>query len=452
MDTDQVTLSRNEPLLTEAHSTFALAKGVALSCGSGRVSWRTDGVLADHGYDVADILGCSALDGPPRLVIHAAPHSSGGCCTASSPARTTSVTKLYCQSFHQASSAREAILKALGRDGRRKTWLVLINPCGGGGKAPRVWAQFRNVIEPLDLSLDVQVTTHRNHAHEIAASLTLGQYDGIMTVSGDGLIYEILNGFMTRPDGVEAARAITLFAIPGGTGNALFKNLCVRSGESADLLGAAMILAKGRSVPLDLWKYTRPTDGGDAIPFQAPGTAQADAEAGVLPAQPQGPADENRTVAWSFLSFAWGIVSDIDIESEKLRCLGSARFLLWALLRIVTLRRYTGTLRYLDAESEEWKELTSEAFIGIWAANLPYMSLTDHVAPAAGFEDGILHINVIMNATRLQVRSAAWPFRQQCLSLYLTDRVLHAATPDILGRCFKCFWPLKRVTTLESPA
>ncbi len=36
---------------------------------------------------------------------------------------------------------------------------------------------------------------------------------------------------------------------------------------------------------------------------------------------------------YSFLSIGTGFLSDCDIESERLRCMGEARFALWALYR-----------------------------------------------------------------------------------------------------------------------
>lgn len=41
------------------------------------------------------------------------------------------------------------------------------------------------------------------------------------------------------------------------------------------------------------------------------------------------------------------MVADIDLESEKLRCLGEARFTIWALLRVLKLRRYKAALSFL---------------------------------------------------------------------------------------------------------
>jgi len=50
-----------------------------------------------------------------------------------------------------------------------------------------------------------------------------------------------------------------------------------------------------------------------------------------------------------FLSLAYGIISDIDIESERMRYVGEARFTLYALQRIASLRTYRAKLWYLPA-------------------------------------------------------------------------------------------------------
>lgn len=63
------------------------------------------------------------------------------------------------------------------------------------------------------------------------------------------------------------------------------------------------------------------------------------------------PSNNSRNAAprrlFSFLSVAWGFVSDVDIESERYRGLGSARFTLGTLVRIASLRSYKGRLSYL---------------------------------------------------------------------------------------------------------
>lgn len=41
----------------------------------------------------------------------------------------------------------------------------------------------------------------------------------------------------------------------------------------------------------------------------------------------------DRKTYYSFLSIGWGLLSDIDIESESLRLLGGHRFSVWAIVR-----------------------------------------------------------------------------------------------------------------------
>ncbi|KAG8546821.1 hypothetical protein GDO81_029778 [Engystomops pustulosus] len=50
---------------------------------------------------------------------------------------------------------------------------------------------------------------------------------------------------------------------------------------------------------------------------------------------------------FSFLSVAWGFISDVDIESEKYRHMGSARFTVGTMVRVASLRTYRGRLSYL---------------------------------------------------------------------------------------------------------
>lgn len=64
-------------------------------------------------------------------------------------------------------------------------------------------------------------TERQGHAVDIARELAIDAYDAIVTVSGDGVIHEVLNGFSQRPDARLALKKVPLGVIPGGTGNAL---------------------------------------------------------------------------------------------------------------------------------------------------------------------------------------------------------------------------------------
>lgn len=54
---------------------------------------------------------------------------------------------------------------------------------------------------------------------------------------------------------------------------------------------------------------------------------------------------------YSFLALFWGIIADLDIESEKWRCCGNARFTFQGVVRALALRKYTGKILYLPASA-----------------------------------------------------------------------------------------------------
>ena len=68
------------------------------------------------------------------------------------------------------------------------------------------------------------VTTHHKHAWEVAKAVALDKYDAIVTVSGDGLVYEVLNGFAEHAEPMRAFR-IPVVPVPAGSANALALNL-----------------------------------------------------------------------------------------------------------------------------------------------------------------------------------------------------------------------------------
>ncbi|XP_042639241.1 sphingosine kinase 2 [Orycteropus afer afer] len=201
--------------------------------------------------------------------------------------------------------------------------LLLVNPFGGRGLA---WQWCKNHVLPMiseaGLSFNLMQTERPNHARELVQALSLSEWDGIITVSGDGLLYEVLNGLLDRPDWEEAVR-MPVGILPCGSGNALAGAVNLHGGFAPALgldllLNCSLLLCRGGSHPLDLLSVTL--------------------------------ASGSR--CFSFLSVAWGFVSDVDIQSERFRALGSARFTLGTVLGLATLHTYRGRLSYLPATGE----------------------------------------------------------------------------------------------------
>ncbi|XP_060936430.1 sphingosine kinase 2 [Limanda limanda] len=211
---------------------------------------------------------------------------------------------------------------------RPKRLLLLVNPFSGRGQAMQ-WCQTHilPMIREANISYNLIQTERQNHARELIREISLPEWDGIIIVSGDGLLHEVINGLMERPDWEQAIK-IPVGILPCGSGNALAGSINHNAGydmclRESLLLNCCFLLCRGGVRPMDLVAVT---------------TSPA-------------PSNNSRTAAprrlFSFLSVAWGFVSDVDIESERYRGLGSARFTLGTLVRIASLRSYKGRLSYL---------------------------------------------------------------------------------------------------------
>lgn len=150
----------------------------------------------------------------------------------------------------------------------------------------------------------------------------MSKWDAVVLMSGDGLLHEVINGLMERPDWKRAIQK-PLCILPGGSGNALAASLNHYASEGHFtkeelLMNCTYFLCKGLHAPMDL--VSLHTASGKRL--------------------------------FSFLSFGWGFVSDVDITSERYRKLGNARFTVGTFQLLTSLQVYKGRLSYLPAEAQ----------------------------------------------------------------------------------------------------
>ncbi|KAG0330051.1 sphinganine kinase lcb4 [Dissophora globulifera] len=198
---------------------------------------------------------------------------------------------------------------------RARHYKVLVNPFGGQGHAKRIW---ENTAEPLfraaGCTYDLTYTTHRFHAKEIAKDLDIRKYDAIVSVSGDGVLHEVINGLMERPDAV-VAHKLPLGAIPGGSGNALSFSL-LGEDHGSHVANAVLGILKGKAMPVDLCSVTQ---------------------------------GQNRF--FSFVLQSFGLIADVDLGSEHLRWMGDARFTVSAVGKVLSQTTYPCELSYIPEEA-----------------------------------------------------------------------------------------------------
>ncbi|KAG5023286.1 hypothetical protein JHK82_019189 [Glycine max] len=119
-------------------------------------------------------------------------------------------------------------------------------------------------------------TKHQLHAKQVVQSLDFSKYDGIVCVSGDGILVEwVVNGLLQSQDW-DTAIKMPLGVVPAGTGNGMAKSLLDSVGHPCTVPNAVLAIIRGRNRKL-----------GVAIITQG-----------------------------EFRFFS-GLVADIDIESEK---------------------------------------------------------------------------------------------------------------------------------------
>ncbi|NXA42985.1 SPHK1 kinase, partial [Eudromia elegans] len=287
--------------------------------------------------------------------------------------------------------------------------LVLLNPLSGPGLALK---DFHVLVQPMlaeaDIAATVFITERAQHAHEKVRDEDLSQWDALVVMSGDGLLHEVVNGLMERRDWA-AAVTKPLCILPGGSGNALAASINYYAGNEQVskhelLINCAFILCKGLHTQMDLVSLS--TASGRRL--------------------------------FSFLSFGWGFISDVDIASEKYRKLGNARFTLGTLQHLARLQLYRGRLSYLPADAapapheppvtngtsrpgpagteapgawpngalpedsllvplqqpvpEHWTVVPEEEFVFVYAIYQSHLGSDLLMAPAARLHDGRIHL------------------------------------------------------------
>lgn len=306
------------------------------------------------------------------------------------------------------------VAMAYGKAQRRKRLKVLVNPFGGKGTALGMYQQYAApVFAGAQCQVDMQVTTHRGHATDIAEDMEVHAYDAIVCCSGDGLPYEVFNGLARKPNAREALARLAVSMIPCGSGNAMAWNLC----GTGSISMAALAIVKGIHTPIDLVSITQ---------------------------------GNSRTL--SVLSQSFGIVADSDLGTDHIRWMGAHRFTYGFLVRLFQRTVYpcdlavkveiddkraikdhyntyvnseppkrltddlTGglpELKYgtvMDELPEGWQVIPGETLGNFYAANMAIVSKDTNFFPASLPNDGLMDVitidGTISRATTLKMMSA----------------------------------------------
>ena len=127
----------------------------------------------------------------------------------------------------------------------------------------RIYDQFRQLLIEANIKHKLIQTTHRGHAIEIGKNENLDDFDAAISISGDGLFHEMINGLLTREDG----KSVQVGLIPGilksyttkilsiisaGSGNGLIHSFLDKSSIKDARSFAMFQMLRFESRPLDL--------------------------------------------------------------------------------------------------------------------------------------------------------------------------------------------------------
>ncbi|KAG8964136.1 sphinganine kinase lcb4 [Tulasnella sp. 425] len=227
----------------------------------------------------------------------------------------------------EAEWVRALLRAAYGEAPPRRSFMIFVNPASGQGKGRAIFdKRLKPILEAAHCSFDVVYTTHGGHAGEMCLTLPL-TYDAIITVSGDGTPYEVINGFAKRLDARAAFEKVAVVPIPAGSGNAFSLNL-LGLVDGFDPIASLLNAIKGTPMHLDLSSVT------------------------ML---------KSRETVYSFLAQSGGLMAELDLGTEHLRWMGDSRFIVGFLKGVIT--NTPRQLRVLIKEPETDKPKLLDEFL-----------------------------------------------------------------------------------------
>ena len=237
--------------------------------------------------------------------------------------------------------------------------LIIINPASGRGNSLDIYYQNFNKISS-NYNITEFISRYPKHVDDYFKNNyeTLKDFNIIVGMGGDGIMFEILNNI--KKFNLE----IYLAEIPTGSGNGYFKSLTCSNNKEPTIEEAINIINKYNIIDVDLLEI------------------------------------KNLNI-YCRLAISWGIISNIDIDTEWMRCLGKYRFDIGGVWNVITCPSYNGILLYVK---DNVTNIIEGNFCFVWAGNNSHASTDTHSFPGARINDGKICISYVMDdVTRYEI-------------------------------------------------
>jgi YegS/Rv2252/BmrU family lipid kinase len=228
--------------------------------------------------------------------------------------------------------------------------LFIVNPYAGKGKALSVAQYAQEVLNRNDIKTTLFTSQSKGDISQITSKYNSTDFTSVAVLGGDGTMHEVLNAVITD----ESWLKLSYLLFPCGTGNAFNYDLdCLTSDKAIDLL------LNGKDTLIDI--------------------AEVKTNAGSI---------------WSFNIVGCGLVAHINGLAEKMRWLGSARYTVASLIKILS----NPTIKAKVIAND--KEVNAE-FCFLFACNTRYTGKAMKMAPMASLTDGKIDFLIVKKVSRL---------------------------------------------------
>ncbi|KER30364.1 hypothetical protein T265_03200 [Opisthorchis viverrini] len=261
--------------------------------------------------------------------------------------------------FTSYSSARQFVhnvREVFLRNTARKPYVFFLNPRSGSGKAFKI---FHKHVVPTLVRLSIPFAVFQTqHAGDVEqwvktrSDADLSSYRALVTVSGDGLLFEVINGLASRP---QSDFNIPIGVVPAGGGNATAGAVCYYSGlafRHGCLRHSVFILSHPEPSPTDNPMENLHLINRGLIPPK-PSEQHASARDSFFQ-QVITPLDgivfesmDGKSRRFGILSINWGGFAELDVRSERFRWMGGARFVAAGVCSLLKRRFHPATVYYL---------------------------------------------------------------------------------------------------------
>lgn len=231
---------------------------------------------------------------------------------------------------------------------------IIVNPNAGKKQGIKASKEAAIRLTAQGIEFEIMVSKVPGDSVNLAASLNISDFDGILAVGGDGTLFEVINGLFRNKDELK----IPLGQIPVGTGNSFIKDLGISTQEDA-----IDKIISGRTREIDLGEFT--CKEGSFYFANLLGT---------------------------------GFVSNVAYRAGKYKKLGSLSYIIGVLEEVAVLKAAKIELN-IDGKIIKREAVFTEI------CNSRYTGGDMMMAPDAEIDDGLLDVIILNKVTRRKLLS-----------------------------------------------